>query len=133
MKPDNPAGRPKNVPNPISWEESELQIAEFERDRAGLREEIKRERKALDALIDEAEGWQQAKTIRAYLAAVKTHATREGTIDDDAKWIAWAYDQADRLDPLSPTPPSVLDTPRDQYRELGMNEYLDEEGSIRQA
>jgi hypothetical protein len=31
-------------------------------------------------------------------------------IDTDlARWIEWALAQADRLDPLKPTPPSILD------------------------
>lgn len=31
---------------------------------------------------------------------------------DMAKWLKWAYDQADRLDSLRESPPSILDKPK---------------------
>jgi hypothetical protein len=130
MKSNNPAEKEARR---LEWEEDDRRTAEFERQRAELRDEIKRERRALNMLIEEAEGWQQAKTIRAYLAAIKVQARSGRAIEGGAEWIAWASDQADRLDPLRPTPPSVLDTPPDQYRAPGLNEYLDEEGTIRPA
>jgi hypothetical protein len=117
----------------VAWEESERKTAEFARMRSELRDAIAYEREPVNELVGEAEGWQKARVIRAYLAAFTASTTRAGTLDDNAEWIAWAYDQADRLDPLRPSPPSVLDTPRNQYREPGLNEYLDEDGTIKPA
>jgi len=114
-------------------EESARRNEAFRRSRQELREEIKQERKARDALIAEAESWQRAETLRAYLATVEKLAKDEGTLDEYADWLDWAHDHADRLDPLSLSPPSVLDTPRDKYREPGMNEFLNEEGEIEEA
>jgi len=119
-----------NLARRLAWSESERKEAEFMRRRAELRKEIRREQKAVDGLIAEARAWRQAKEVRAYVAAVKVIAKQDGTLGDHAEWIDWALDQADRLDPLCISPASVLDTPRDQYRELDMHECLNEDGEI---
>jgi hypothetical protein len=54
-----------------------------------------------------------AQTLREYLAAVRELALkRHGRIEEGSElhqWLVWAGQQADRCDPLSPKPPSVLD------------------------
>ena len=67
----------------------------------------------VDELLDHADAWRQSKNIRGYLgAACDMLLERDGAISTDgqaAEYLRWARDQADRLDPLLPSPPSVLD------------------------
>lgn len=78
----------------------------------------------------EAANWQEAKTLRAYIAAVEQQPVSGKQLFKHREWSAWARDQADRLDPLTPSPPSILDTPYCRFRELGHFEVLDENGNI---
>ena len=105
----------------------------FERERAALRKRIKEERKAVNALRGEAALWKEAKTIRAYVAAVEAQTIPRTKQKARKAWAAWARDQADWLDPLSESPPTVLDTPIDQYRERCLDEYIEDDGSIGHA
>lgn len=67
----------------------------------------------VNRLMNEAASWQKSQTIRAYIQAVKERAIREhGHIEEGSEldcWLTWARQQADRLDPLTPSPPSILD------------------------
>ncbi|WCT74274.1 hypothetical protein PQ455_03330 [Sphingomonas naphthae] len=101
-----------------------------EYERAELRDQVNQEREAHKALLNDANNWQRAQLVRAYLAAAERAAVQDGTLDRDAAWFSWAAEQADRLDPLRPSPPLVLDIPYDDYRELGPYEILCEDGSI---
>ena len=130
MRSKYPAGKPTEAHYSRSLDESERRIAELERERAELRDEINGERKDWNELIYEAKCWHQAKSIRTYVTALKAWAKRNGELDAYAERIDWAYDQADRIDPLRQSAPSVLDTPRDQYRKLHWSEVLDEDGNI---
>ncbi len=50
--------------------------------------------------------------MRKLIEAVRAAHTAEGPVEPGselAKWIEWAHQQADRLDPLCPSPPSILD------------------------
>ena len=64
-------------------------------------------------LGQQVEEWHQSQKIRAYVEAVKRVAVPgEGQIVDELElkaWVKWAEVQADRLDPLVRTPPSILD------------------------
>lgn len=81
------------------------------------RDDLKRrqhdEQIRLDALVRDANAWQQSRTIRRYLHAIETMLIeRDGAIPTQgqvAEYLAWAQHQADRMDPLKPSPPSVLD------------------------
>jgi hypothetical protein len=48
--------------------------------------------------------WQKARELRAYLAQVRhTAEQKDGAIDPDTrfgKWITWAEEYVDRIDPL---------------------------------
>jgi hypothetical protein len=87
-----------------------------ERDRENRRYELRqkreKEKKRVDDLINEATAWKKAQLIREYLVAVRGEPRQEGDAEPDGKldaWLKWAADQADRLDPITPSPPSVLD------------------------
>lgn len=88
------------------WEEQE-------RRRVILKEQIKLEQARLDRLAEQAKAWQESQQLRAYIRAVRgagyyprQNITGGIGIDD---WCAWALDQANRLDPTTTSPPSVLD------------------------
>jgi DNA topoisomerase IB len=56
------------------------------------------------ALEQEAANWAKAQQLRAYLAALKEMLiAKQGEIQQGSKadqWLGWAYQHADRLDPL---------------------------------
>jgi hypothetical protein len=108
----------------------ERHIAELHRARDELRAQVEAEREAVDTLLSEAKDWKRAQSIRAYILAVDATPPLRGKRRQRAAWVGWAHAQADRLDPLCESPPSVLDTPRRHYRELEYWECLGEDGSI---
>lgn len=112
------------------WAEHRRKIAEMTERREELREEVEREQDAVDSLMQEADNWRRARDLRAYIAVVQKMAENAGTLPDREQWMAWAKQQADRLDPLTPSPPSILDTPYNRYRELHSFEILNEDGTI---
>jgi hypothetical protein len=111
-------------------EERERKIAEHERQRDDLRERIAREEEAVVRIHTDARDWQRAQSMRAYIAVVEAQSVRRKDRKKRAAWVTWAYQQADRLDPLTASPPSILDTPKRLYRELGDYEFVNEDGSI---
>jgi len=75
---------------------------------------LRREEEArVKALEENAASWKRSQEIRAYIQAVKEAAVRQqGQIPAGSgleKWLKWASDQADRLDPLVKRPPSILE------------------------
>ena len=83
------------------------------RRRAELERQIKNEQQKISQLIQDAENWDKSKVIREFIAAVKKeHFSGNQVYDvqeDFDSWLKWAKEQADRLDPLTPSPPSILD------------------------
>lgn len=88
------------------WQERENKRVELAR----LRRE---EEERVQALEKEASAWNKSQQIRAYLKAVREVALQKnGEIEPGSeldKWLTWASQQADRLDPLVESPPSILD------------------------
>ncbi len=70
------------------------------------------EKKRIQALISEAQSWKQSQLIREFIEAVRTKGIEKyGQIAADSdleKWIKWANQVADRIDPL--VPPSESQT-----------------------
>jgi len=93
--------------------EAEKRHQELAEQRALKRAAIQAERARLDALLEEAKRWGQSRNLRNYIQAVHEKALLTGQdIQTDAKlngWIVWASTHADRLDPLTESPPSLLD------------------------
>jgi hypothetical protein len=87
--------------------EHEERIQQIERERR-QREELERQRLAeeerLRNLETQAELWAKSEQLRAYIRAVeKAASTRPLSNDLKAeldKWVSWAREHADRLDPL---------------------------------
>lgn len=78
-----------------------------------LKKEILAETAKVAALMRDAKVWRKSQEIRAYIEDQKCRHLAErknGAMGPEfEQWHCWAVAQADRLDPLSPSPPSVLD------------------------
>jgi hypothetical protein len=78
-----------------------------------LRQQIEAEEKKIAELEATADRWRRAVLIRQFVDAYLLAATVRGDlINPDSvagNWVLWAKEQADRLDPLTPSPPSVVD------------------------
>ena len=78
---------------------------ELQQQREELQRQQQIEHERVEQLIAEAEAWHQSQRLRAYLRAVEDALHRCGDPLDEAsemvRWLQWARDQADRLDPLS--------------------------------
>jgi hypothetical protein len=77
-----------------------------------LREAVAAERSRVTGLREHAQRWREAENLRAFVE----EARKRGRGADPApqgpdfdRWAEWALQQADRLDPFSPSPPSILD------------------------
>jgi hypothetical protein len=113
--------------------ETLILVAAHEKDRA-IQEEKKRqareeERKGIQARIDawhaeehkvarlgaDARHWDEAARIRSYVAAVRqAKSAAAGDPDPESetgRWLVWALNQADCIDPLKKSAPSILDQP----------------------
>ena len=73
------------------------------------------ENKRVEKLVAASDGWHAAERLRRYVAEIVRLREKNGaSIDpstDAGKWISWALEQADRIDPLRPNPPSILCEP----------------------
>ncbi|MSN27177.1 MAG: hypothetical protein GJV46_15060 [Geobacter sp.] len=75
---------------------------------------IRKEKEKVEALKKECAAWHESQRLRAYIRA----AYEAGPFDPEspfAKWLVWASLQADRMDPLKNSPPSVLDHDRSHW------------------
>lgn len=82
-------------------------------ERARRAEAIRQEDARVRALHRAAAGWERADRIRLMIHAAAEGAKRDGEEVERgtpfADWLAWAAQQADRLDPLKESPPSIID------------------------
>lgn len=83
--------------------------------RVEKRKLIQAEQQRVDSLMQQAKSWRASQDLRGYIEARKqAHLAVYGEMEpesDFARWLAWAIQQADRLDPLTESPPSILDEP----------------------
>lgn len=89
-------------------------------ERAKLEAAIKIEESKVSALRNAAARWSRAQQIRAFICASREAAIQNGqSIEPGSpfgEWILWAERQADRLDPLKESPPSIIDQkPQTEY------------------
>lgn len=101
------------------------QLEEERIKRAEVRRRYLEEEAKLNKLVSEAENWKRSQILREYIAEIERLATAgELSLSLEkplVELLKWAHDQAKRLDPLSPSPPSILDAecPEEENR----NEY----------
>ena len=85
--------------------EHEAERARALEEAARQREEAKRreEQARIDALLSQARDYENANTIRAYVASVRAKMSEEDLSSDRKDielWTSWALSQADQLDPV---------------------------------
>jgi hypothetical protein len=82
-----------------------------------LKTQIEVEEVRVQRLENGAINWHRAKQIREYVLAVaecrKSQGKELGPDTALGRWVAWALQQADRIDPLEESPASVLDRKRE--------------------
>jgi len=105
--------------------ERQRQIEDERLKRAELRRIYLEEEARVNKLVSDAENWKKSRILREYIFEIKRlAASGELAISFEkplSEWLSWAYDQADRLNPLTPSPASILDEecPAEEKR----NEY----------
>lgn len=89
----------------LEREERERRRIEEERIRWERQRRAEEEAKQLAKLEAQVDRWQRARRIREYVDAFEAAAARDGRLADQdgeaARWIAWARERVDRLDPLT--------------------------------
>lgn len=96
--------------------EWQLQALERERlaaERRKKNEEIRHlqdiELKKIQQLETRVTSWKKAQDIRSFVDAVVNAHSDIWKDNELGKYLVWALEQADRIDPLTESPPSVLD------------------------
>ena len=91
----------------------EIERREKERQRIELSELVREEEKRVQELAGWVDGWIRAKHMREFISEVeRIWKTENEDLSPEApkgKRIAWMKQQADRMDPMVASPPSVLD------------------------
>jgi hypothetical protein len=94
----------------VAERQRKLQAALDEQRR--LRAALAHEKACVAYLLDQATRWRRSQDLRAFIA----QAREQGGVPElqlegqaHADWVEWAMQQADRLDPFAPSPPSILD------------------------
>ena len=97
--------------------EAERIRKEIEAERQRKRDELvsrqEQEQAGVDELIHNANSWQQSKIVEDFLFELSMKLIhKDGCIyldGESAQYLRWAHQQVQRLDPLQPSPYSVLD------------------------
>ncbi len=93
--------------------EIQRQREEQERLIEELRLKIEAEKQRVNQLVKDAENRHKSKRIREFIEDVCNEYINGNRIyypaSDLKNWIKWANQQADRIDPLAPNEPSILD------------------------
>jgi hypothetical protein len=89
----------------------ERKIDELLAEQARLRQLLAKERADVGRLRDQAARWKESQVIRDFVARVRAEGLRENALDEQAVdgWCDWALQQADRLDPFTESPSSIID------------------------
>ena len=95
------------------WEEEQRREDALRKRKYELKKQILAEKVKVGGLVREMRQWRQSQDLRAYIEARRARhlADRKAEAMDEefAQWYRWALDQAARIDPLCPNPPSILD------------------------
>jgi hypothetical protein len=104
--------REKKAQQAREEEERRRKLEHAEQEQKRLRAELAAEKERVDLLRSQAGRWHESQELRAFVArASELGALPEMGLEGQAllDWCDWALQQADRLDPFSPSPPSILD------------------------
>lgn len=104
----------------------ERKLAELKAIRLEFQRKQKEEGDKVKALFEDAKNWQFSEILRAYVnAVVKKGGVGKGRTEphqEIGRWKKWALEQADRMDPLRPSPHSVLDEKYDDTEEKKLSD-----------
>jgi hypothetical protein len=82
-------------------------------ERAKTEASIKTEQSKVNALRNATARWSRAQQIRAFICAATDAAVQNGQSVEPGspfgEWVLWAERQANSLDPLKESPPSIID------------------------
>lgn len=105
-------GRDRVVQAQIS-KQQEIERLKKATEREELRKQIEAEERKVTELSEWVTAWQEAHQLRAFITALEELWSRQDVDlspgSDAGRQIAWMKEQADRLDPLRDSPPSILD------------------------
>ena len=95
----------------------EIERREREKQRAELAQQVAEEEKKLKEFESWVDNWARARQMRDFIATLEKVWTQENMdLSPDApkgQRIVWMKQQADRMDPMVPSPPSILDRKRE--------------------
>lgn len=77
-----------------------------------LRETLAQEKANVERLLEQATHWRESQNLRLFVEQARERGAVPGLGlegQELSDWIQWALRQADRLDPFTPSPPSILD------------------------
>jgi hypothetical protein len=98
----------------------EIERAARERERQELAKLISAEEKRIEELENWVTKWQRAVAMRGFISALEKNWHDAGhdlsPESEKGQRIVWMKQQADRLDPFLPSPPSILDRKRELNR-----------------
>jgi hypothetical protein len=92
--------------------ERERQAKERERILEERRQAQQRELQRVEQLIANSQLWKQSQILREFIQRVNETRLSHPNEEEQQKfsdWLSWARQQADRMDPLTPSPPSIID------------------------
>jgi hypothetical protein len=88
----------------LEWERREAEEEEARRRHDEIQRRKRDEQERYEQLLKQVNAWTLSNQIRAFIGAVAASAVREGGSTDPGsdldKWIQWANQQADRIDPI---------------------------------
>lgn len=81
---------------------------EAQREREKRRREmdalIRKEKERVEFLKKQSDSWHESQKLRAFIRAARATCPDINPEGDFAKWLVWASQQADRMDPLKNAP-----------------------------
>jgi len=94
------------------WRKRELLAQQRKLELEQLASQISHEEEKVKALLANSENWRQAKNVREYIAALEKNEP-VNQVEERETFLKWAMEQADRIDPLTPSPSSIIDRRRE--------------------
>jgi hypothetical protein len=89
---------------------------------AERKQQIEEEKQRVIELVQDSENLEIAARIRLFIAAVQVEHENGNPVyvipENLEKWTRWVGDQADRLDPLKKSPPSIIDQEPESPKEI---------------
>lgn len=76
---------------------------------------IRKEKERVELLKKQSDAWHESQKLRVFIHAARATCPDINPEGNFAKWLVWASQQADRMDPLKNAPLSILDYERSHW------------------